>query len=54
MLLAVFAGPILKLLLDDQQLIPLAGSYIRIIKYAMPLAGIFYSFYGRWHWAPAG
>jgi MATE family multidrug resistance protein len=46
MLLAVFSEPILKLLLDDQQLIPLAESYIRIIKYAMPLAGIFYSFYG--------
>jgi putative MATE family efflux protein len=46
MLLAVFSGPVLELLLDDQQLISLAESYIRIIKYAMPLAGIFYSLYG--------
>jgi putative MATE family efflux protein len=46
MLMAVFSEQILELLLDDQQLIPLAESYIRIIKYAMPLAGIFYSFYG--------
>ena len=46
MLMAVFSEQVLKLLLDDQQLIPLAESYIRIIKYAMPLAGVFYSFYG--------
>jgi putative MATE family efflux protein len=46
MLMAVFSEQILKLLLDGQQLISLAESYIRIIKYAMPLAGIFYSFYG--------
>jgi len=46
MVMAVFSEQILELLLDDQQLIPLAESYIRIIKYAMPLAGIFYSFYG--------
>jgi putative MATE family efflux protein len=46
MLMAVFSKQILELLLDDQQLITLADSYIRIIKYAMPLAGIFYSFYG--------
>jgi putative MATE family efflux protein len=46
MLMAVFSQRILNLLLDDQQLIPLAESYIRIIKYAMPLAAVFYSFYG--------
>ncbi len=46
MLMAVFSEQVLNLLLDDQQLIPLAESYIRIIKYAMPLAAVFYSFYG--------
>jgi putative MATE family efflux protein len=46
MCMAVFSMQILELLLDNQQLIPLAESYISIIKYAMPLAGIFYSFYG--------
>jgi len=46
MLTAVFSEQVLNLLLDDQQLIPLAESYIRIIKYAMPLAAVFYSFYG--------
>jgi putative MATE family efflux protein len=46
MLMAVFSDQVLNLLLDDQQLIPLAESYIRIIKYAMPLAAVFYSFYG--------
>lgn len=47
---AILAGfyseGILKLLLDDLELIQLADSYIRIIKWAMPLAGVFYSFYG--------
>jgi len=46
MLTAVFSERILNLLLDDRQLIPLAESYIRIIKYAMPLAAVFYSVYG--------
>ncbi|OQY08347.1 MAG: hypothetical protein B6I22_00985 [Desulfobacteraceae bacterium 4572_123] len=46
MFIAAFAEEILKLLLDDSELIRLAVSYIGIIKWAMPLAGIFYSMYG--------
>ena len=45
-LLASSSKQILELLLDNRQLIPLADSYISVIKYAMPLAGIFYSCYG--------
>ena len=46
MLMATLSDQILNLLLDDQQLIRLAESYISIIKYVMPLAAVFYSFYG--------
>lgn len=43
---AAFAEEILGMLLDDSELIRLAISYIAIIKWAMPLAGVFYSIYG--------
>ncbi len=46
MFIAAFAEEILRLLLDDSELIRLAASYIGIIKWAMPLAGVFYSLYG--------
>ncbi len=46
MLIAAFSQDILHWLLDDAQLVSLADSYIRIIKWAMPLAGIFYTLYG--------
>jgi len=43
---ASFSGNILGLLLDDPQLVSLADSYIRIIKWVMPMAGLFYTLYG--------
>jgi len=46
MIIAAFSLDILNLLLDDPQLVFLSHSYIRIIKWAMPLAGIFYTLYG--------
>ncbi len=44
--IAAFAEEILRLLIDDSELIRLAVSYIGINKCAMPLAGIFFSLYG--------
>ncbi len=45
-MIALFSEPILRLLLEDDHLIHLAQSYILILKWAMPLAGIFYALYG--------
>lgn len=43
---AGYSKEILSLLLDKSDLIPLADAYIRIIKWVMPLAAVFFSFYG--------
>ncbi|MCG6909333.1 MAG: MATE family efflux transporter [Deltaproteobacteria bacterium] len=42
----LFAKPILNMLLDDKDLIPLAYAYIATLKWAMPLACVFYAIYG--------
>lgn len=44
--LAGYSGEILSILLDNSSLIPLADAYIRIIKWVMPLAAVFFSLYG--------
>ncbi|MEJ2025878.1 MAG: MATE family efflux transporter, partial [Deltaproteobacteria bacterium] len=44
--LAAFSRDILLLILNDRHLALLAESYIRILKWAMPVGGIFYAFYG--------
>jgi putative MATE family efflux protein len=48
--LAVILGmtckPVISLLLDDTSLIPLIDSYVNIVKWAMPVAGVFYGLYG--------
>ena len=44
--LASYSGEILSILLDNSRLIPLADAYIRIIKWVMPLAAVFFSLYG--------
>jgi MATE family multidrug resistance protein len=44
--LAAFSREILLLILKDRHLASLAESYIRILKWVMPLGGIFYAFYG--------
>lgn len=43
---AMLCRPFLSLFLDDTSLIPLIESYVNIIKWAMPLAGVFYALYG--------
>ena len=43
---ASYSREILGLLLDDSDLISLAHAYIRIVKWVMPLAAIFFSLYG--------
>jgi putative MATE family efflux protein len=43
---ASFSLSVLRLLLSDPQLMLRANAYIRIIKWVMPLAGIFYAMYG--------
>lgn len=43
---ASYSREILSILLDDSSLIPLADAYIRIIKWVMPLAAVFFSLYG--------
>jgi len=45
-LLARLCNPFLVLVLDDPSLIPLIDSYVGIVKWAMPVAGIFYGLYG--------
>ena len=44
--LASFSREILGILLGQSDLIPLADAYIRIIKWVMPLAAVFFSLYG--------
>jgi MATE family multidrug resistance protein len=44
--LAGYPREILGLLLGQSDLIRLADAYIRIIKWVMPLAAVFFSFYG--------
>ena len=44
--LAGYSQEILKLLLSDSELIPLANAYIRIIKWVMPVAAVFFSLHG--------
>jgi putative MATE family efflux protein len=43
---AFFAEDIFELFLPDRTLIPRAASYVRIIKWVMPAAGVFFSLYG--------
>jgi len=43
---ASYSREILGLLLGNSDLIPLANAYIRIVKWVMPLAAIFFSLYG--------
>jgi MATE family multidrug resistance protein len=45
-LLAGLCKPFLSLVLDDPSLIPLIDSYVHIVKWAMPVAGVFYGLYG--------
>ena len=45
-LLAMLCTPFLSLVLDDPGLIPLIDSYVNIVKWAMPVAGVFYGLYG--------
>ncbi len=45
-LLAMFCRPFLSLVLDDPSLIPLIDGYVNIVKWAMPVAGVFYGLYG--------
>ncbi len=45
-LLAGLCKPFLLLVLDDPSLIPLIDSYVNIVKWAMPVAGVFYGLYG--------
>jgi len=44
--LAELCTPFLSLVLDDHSLIPLIDSYVNIVKWAMPVAGVFYALYG--------
>jgi putative MATE family efflux protein len=44
--IASFSHQILALLIDNKDLIRKADSYIEIIKYLMPIAGIFFAMYG--------
>jgi putative MATE family efflux protein len=44
--LASYSREILGLLLGNSDLIPLAHAYIRIVKWVMPLAAVFFSVYG--------
>jgi MATE family multidrug resistance protein len=44
--LATFSREILLLILEDRHLALLADSYIRVLKWVMPLGGVFYAFYG--------
>jgi MATE family multidrug resistance protein len=45
-LLAMLCKPFLLIMLDDPSLIPLIDNYVNIVKWAMPVAGIFYTLYG--------
>ena len=45
-LLAGLCKPFLLLVLDDVSLIPLIDSYVNIVKWAMPVAAVFYGLYG--------
>ena len=44
--IASFSHHILALLIDNEELIRKAESYIGIIKYLMPIAGVFFAMYG--------
>ena len=45
-LLGGLCTPLLSILLDDSTLIPLIDRYVNIVKWAMPVAGVFYTLYG--------
>ncbi|RLB88934.1 MAG: hypothetical protein DRH26_12570 [Deltaproteobacteria bacterium] len=45
-LLAQLHQPFLFMVLDDPSLIPLIDSYVSIVRWAMPVAGVFYALYG--------
>jgi len=44
--IAFFSRQVLTLLIDNKELIRKAESYIGIIKYLMPIAGVFFAMYG--------
>lgn len=44
--LAMLCKPFLLLVMEDATLIPLIDSYVSIVRWAMPVAGIFYALYG--------
>ncbi len=46
LLVAMLCKPFLYLVLDDPSLIPLIDSYVSMVKWAMPVAGVFYALYG--------
>jgi len=45
-LFAMLCKPYLTLVMEDTSLIPLIDSYVKIVRWAMPVAGIFYALYG--------
>ncbi len=45
-LFAMLCRPFLSLVMEDPSLIPLIDSYVSIVRWAMPVAGIFYALYG--------
>jgi MATE family multidrug resistance protein len=45
-LLAMLCKPFLSLVMDDPSLIPMIDNYVNIVRWAMPVAGIFYALYG--------
>lgn len=45
-LFAMLCRPFLSLVMEDPRLIPLIDSYVSIVRWAMPVAGVFYALYG--------
>jgi putative MATE family efflux protein len=44
--LAMLCKPFLLLIMEDATLIPLIDGYVSIVRWAMPVAGVFYALYG--------
>jgi len=45
-LFAMLCQPFLLLVMEDPTLVPMIDSYVSIVRWAMPVAGIFYALYG--------
>jgi MATE family multidrug resistance protein len=43
---AMLCEPFLLLVMEDTSLVPLIDSYVSIVRWAMPVAGVFYALYG--------